>query len=77
MSIEIKIKGGVVIIDNETIERYIKDFPNLDVMKEIKNIQSFMNCNPQRRKATCAGVKKFIWHWLNNRKDSEQLKIKL
>lgn len=78
MSIQIKIKGnGFAIVDDETIECYIKDFPNVDVMKELNEIRSFMDCNPMYRKATCSGVKKFIWHWLNNKSNDEQLKIKL
>ncbi|MBR5162126.1 MAG: hypothetical protein IKS45_02020 [Thermoguttaceae bacterium] len=78
MSIQIKIKGnGFAIIDDKTIECYIKEFPAVDVLNEINAIRSFMEFNPKYHKATCAGVKKFIWHWLNNKKNSEQLKIKL
>lgn len=78
MSIQIKIKGnGFAIVDDETIECYIKDFPNVDVMKELNEIRSYMDCNPQKRKATCTGVKKFCWLWLRNENDNEQLKIKL
>lgn len=77
MSIRIVIKGGEAIIDDDMIAQYMKDFQNVDVLSELKAIQSFMICNPQKRKASPSGVKQFVWCWLRNHDKDAQQRLKL
>ena len=50
-------------------EEYVRLYPGVDVEKEFRNMRSWSNSNPGKKK-TARGVKRFVNGWLSREQDS-------
>ncbi len=53
----------------EDYEEYVRLYPGVDVEKEFRNMRSWSNSNPEKKK-TARGVKRFVNGWLSREQDS-------
>ena len=56
-------------ITQEMIELWQEDYPNVNVLLEIKKMHAWLDANPQKRK-TNRGIKRFIVSWLSRAQDN-------
>lgn len=58
--------GGTSDITTQLMERYRENYPNLDVMAQLRSMRQHLEDNPHKRQPEW-GYKTFISNWLNNR----------
>ena len=56
-------------ITQKMIELWQEDYPNVNVLLEIKKMHAWLDANPQKRK-TNRGIKRFIVSWLSRAQDN-------
>jgi hypothetical protein len=69
----IPIKGGEYTVTNGTLQRYIDNYPHIDVPKELAKIAEWNRVNARRRK-TKSGIPRHITSWLAKEEDRAKSK---
>lgn len=60
--------GNDYPVYHEQIEKWVKLYPSVDVMQELRKMAGWLDSNPSRRK-TKNGIKRFITGWLAREQD--------
>lgn len=69
VAIELKaIKGKVVKITFDEARKWQQDFPAVDVRQELREMRSWLDANPSKRK-TETGMRRFVVNWLSKEQD--------
>jgi hypothetical protein len=61
-------KGQTLAISEDAVSRWMESFPAVDVRQELRNMRSWLEANPTRRK-TEGGMPAFIVRWLTKEQD--------
>ena len=70
--IELPLNNGENFqITKENINMWQSDFPNTDVLSELRKMHAWLDANPKKRK-TKSGIKRFIVNWLSREQDKNK-----
>lgn len=61
--------GDMFPVFKSDIDAWVKLYPNVDVMQQLRAMAGWLDANPKKRK-TKQGIKKFINGWLSREQDS-------